>query len=66
MKYIQDNEFQNHDVLGSLMTAGSIMNDEVLTSYSDIIFDKNILQSMLDFQGDIGIGIDLNWEKKLC
>ena len=63
VKYIQDNEFQNHDVLGSLMTAGSIMNDEVLTSYSDIIFDKNILQSMLDFQGDIGIGIDLNWEK---
>ena len=63
VKYIQDNEFQNHDVLGSLMTAGSIMNDEVLTSYSDIIFEEKILKSMTEFTGDIGIAVDLDWEK---
>ena len=39
--YIQDDEFQNHDVLGSLMAAKPIMNNEILISYSDIIFDKN-------------------------
>jgi phosphoenolpyruvate phosphomutase len=63
VNYIQDYEFQNHDVLGSLLAARSIMNDDILISYSDIIFDKNILQSMLDFKGDIGIAVDLNWEK---
>ena len=62
--YIHDNEFQNHEVLGSLMASKSIMNDNVLTSYSDIIFDEKILRSMLDFKGDIGIAVDLNWEKK--
>lgn len=61
---IQDYEFQNHDVLGSLMAAKSIMNDELLTSYSDIIFNEKILHSMLDFKGDIGIAVDLDWEKK--
>ena len=64
VNYIHDNEFQNHDVLGSLMASKSIMNDDVLTSYSDIVFDENVLHSMLDFKGDIGIAVDLNWEKK--
>ena len=64
VNYIHDNEFQNHDVLGSLMASKSIMNDDILISYSDIVFDENILQSMLDYKGDIGIAVDLNWEKK--
>ena len=64
VNYIHDYEFQNHDVLGSLMASKSIMNDDVLTSYSDIVFDENVLHSMLDFKGDIGIAVDLNWEKK--
>ena len=45
------------------MVCKSIIDDEVLTSYSDIIFDENILNSMLDFKGDIGIAVDLDWEK---
>ena len=61
--YITDRDFQSHDVLGSLMVCKSIIDDEVLTSYSDIIFDQNILNSMLDFKGDIGIAVDLDWEK---
>ena len=44
VNYIHDNEFQNHDVLGSLMASKLIMNDDILISYSDIVFDENILQ----------------------
>ena len=61
--YIQDSKFQDHDVLGSLMVAKSIINDDVLTSYSDIIFEEKILKSMTEFSGDIGIAVDLDWEK---
>ena len=64
VNYTHDNEFQNHDVLGSLMASKSIMNDDILTSYSDIVFDENVLHSVLDFKGDIGIAVDLNWGKK--
>ena len=63
LNYIQDHEFQNHDVLGSLMTDKSIINDDILTSYSDIIFDEKILKSMIEFTGDIGLAVDLDWEK---
>ena len=63
VNYVEDNEFQNHDVLGSLMVCKPIMDDEILTTYSDIIFDEKILSSMLNFKGDIGIAVDLDWEK---
>jgi choline kinase len=63
VNYIQDYKFQDHDVLGSLMAAKSIINDDILTSYSDIIFDEKILKSMIEFTGDIGLAVDLDWEK---
>lgn len=61
---MNDKKFHEHDVLGSLMTAKLEMNDELITSYSDIVFDNSILNSVLNFQGDLGIAIDLNWEKR--
>jgi len=61
--YIKDEQFDEHDVLGSFMAARAILTDDVIISYSDILFDESILEKMLDFNGDIGIVIDLQWEK---
>jgi len=61
--YVEDTNYQNHDVLGSLMTASAFLNGEVLTCYSDILFNEDILKQILNFNGDIGIPIDLDWEK---
>lgn len=61
--YINDKDYHNHDVLGSLMAAKEVFNGKVLTSYSDIIFEEKILEQILNFQGDIGIPLDLDWEK---
>ena len=61
---INDRKYMEHDVLGSLMIAKSEMNSEIITSYSDIIFDDSIINSLLKFNGDIGIAVDLEWEEK--
>ena len=61
---INDEEYSENDVLGSLMAAKSEINSEVITSYSDIVFEDSVLDSLLDFKGDIGIAVDLNWEEK--
>ena len=63
VSYINDKHFAEHDVLGSLMAAKDQINGQVITSYSDIIFEESILCQALDFSGDIGILVDLNWEK---
>jgi choline kinase len=61
--YIRDTNHKKHDVLGSLMAARDYLYDEILTTYSDIIFEEKILKSMTEFSGDIGIAVDLDWGK---
>ena len=45
--YVEDTNYQNHDVLGSLMAAKDEIKGRVLTSYSDILFDELILLQLL-------------------
>tara|TARA_B100000029_G_C17378459_1_gene888761 strand:- start:68 stop:820 length:753 start_codon:yes stop_codon:yes gene_type:complete len=60
---IKDIEFMSHDILSSLMIAKPIMDDELIVCYGDIIFDEQILRPIIDFNQDIGLGIDFDWEK---
>ncbi len=64
ISFIQDKNYSEHDILGSLMEARSIMLDEIIVIYGDVIFDEHILQELINFNGSIGLGIDLNWEEK--
>jgi len=64
VKYIKDDNYANHDILGSLMEAKNVLKNDVLVLYSDIIFDLNILKQILDSKEDISIAIDMNWKKK--
>ncbi|NWK01774.1 phosphocholine cytidylyltransferase family protein [Marine Group I thaumarchaeote] len=63
ISFIQDKNYLEHDILSSLMLARSIMHDDIIVSYGDVIFDEHILQSLINFKGSIGLCIDLNWEK---
>ena len=60
---VNDLDYKKHDTLGSFMTARDYMNDEIITTYADQIFEEKILKSMTEFTGDIGIAVDLDWEK---
>jgi len=64
ISFIQDENYLEHDILGSLMEARSIMLDEIIIIYGDVIFDEQVLQELINFNGLIGLGIDLNWEEK--
>ena len=64
VQYIEDLEYEKHDVLLSLMTAKKEFNGDLLTTYSDILFDEKILQQVIKSKVDIGITVDLNWEEK--
>ena len=59
--YVKDQNYREHEVLGSLMEAKNLMNTEIIMTYSDILFDKSILDQILNFQGDIGVSTEMNW-----
>ena len=61
--YVNNLDHKKHDTLGSLMTARDYMNDEIIITYADQIFDEKIMESINNFSGDIGIAVDLDWEK---
>jgi len=63
IQYLYDEKYAEHDVLGSMMVAKDQLADETIFSYSDIIFDESVFSKIFNFKGDIGIAIDLNWEK---
>jgi choline kinase len=46
----------------SLFCAKEKLCDSVLISYSDIIFEKKILDQLQNFKGDIGVAVRLNWK----
>ena len=61
--YVNDLDHKKHDTLGSLIAARDYMNDEIIITYADQIFDEKIMESINNFSGDIGIAVDLDWEK---
>ncbi len=63
LTYVNDSDYPKHDILGSLMAAKNYINDEVLITYSDIAFEESILLQILDSNADVGIAIDLDWQK---
>lgn len=60
--YVEDKNYLQHDILGSLMAARDHIKGDVLIVYSDIIFDHSILSKIIESKDDIGIAIDMNWE----
>ena len=61
--FVQDHRYQEHDILGSLMEARKFLENELLVLYSDILFEEEIINQILQSKADIGVGIDMNWEK---
>ena len=61
--YVEDLEHEKHEVLLSLMVAKNEITGDVITTYSDILFDDKILQQIIKSKVDIGVVTDMNWEK---
>jgi len=63
VRYVKDQNYDEHDILGSLMEAREFIKNDVLILYSDIIFDVDVIRQVLATSGDIVIAVDMNWER---
>ena len=61
---IKNEEYKTTNVNEGLFCAKAKLNDSVIITYGDIIFEREVLEQTLNFKGDIGIVIDLDWEKQ--
>ena len=63
INYVKNQDFATTNMNESLFCANKKLSDSVIISYTDIIFEEKMIQQMLEFSGDIGIAVNLNWEK---
>ena len=63
IEYIFNPKYSETEQLASMMVARTKNSDDVLVIFGDIVFDEQILQQILASNDDIGIAIDLDWEK---
>ena len=64
IEYVTDKNFHDHEQLGSLMVANKHFQNDVVISFGDVIVDNKIMKQVIESTYDMGVAIDLNWEKK--
>ena len=61
IKYFENNDFRNNNILNSIFYAEKVINGNIIISYSDILFDSSVVQRTLDSNHDISVVVDIDW-----
>jgi len=60
IKFNNEN-WEKTNMVSSLVKASSFIDSDTIVSYSDIVFHKNAVTNIIEFDGDIVLGYDKNW-----
>ena len=60
--YYVNHDFENNNILHSLMHAEDAMDDCFISSYSDIIFEPDVVRRVLESEADIALAVDKDWK----
>lgn len=61
LKYYINTNYKNNNILASLFYAEKEMDEELVVSYSDILFERDIVEKLLQSRADISLVIDTDW-----
>ena len=64
INYFKNKNYSSTAGIVSLFCAKEKLQDSTIITYSDLVFEKTIIDQVNNFKGDIGIAVDLDWEKK--
>ena len=63
VRYFRNEHYEITNMVESLFCAEEILNGDVIVSYGDIIFEKNVLRQLVQSDNDVSIIIDKNWKE---
>ena len=63
INYFKNENYSSTSGIESLFCAKEKLQDCTIITYSDLVFEKSVMDQVIDFKGDIGITVDLDWEK---
>lgn len=62
VKYYRNPDFATTNMVESLLAARGEFDDDVIVSYSDILFSREMLRGMIGTGGDFVVAVDDNWK----
>lgn len=63
VKYYENADYANTNMVESMMTAKQEFDDDVIVSYSDILFEESMLKRMMESRDDFAVAVDDNWKE---
>ena len=63
INFFHNEQFATTNMLETLFCAREKLSDSVIISYGDIIFEKPILQKLINVEDKIAVIVDYNWKK---
>ena len=61
IKYFENKDYKNNNILNSIFYAEKVINGNIIISYSDILFDKSVVERTLKSVHDISVVVDIDW-----
>lgn len=62
VKYYRNPGFATTNMVESLLAARAEFDDDIIVSYSDILFSREMLRGMIAVPGDFVVAVDDNWK----
>lgn len=63
VKYYENVDYVNTNMVESLMAAKQEFDDDVIVSYSDILFEEGMLSRMMENEDGFAVAVDENWQE---
>lgn len=63
VKYYENLYYASTNMVESLMAARQEFDDDVMVSYSDILFEEGMLRNMMESKEDFAVAVDENWKE---
>jgi choline kinase len=62
--YVRNADWENNNILLSLLQARDLLGDGFVSTYSDIVYEGAVVRKLVDSPHDIAIGCDTEWRRR--
>jgi len=62
VKYYNNKNYEKTNMVTSFFCAENELDEDIIVSYADILFEKNVLNRLIHYPGDIVVTVDVGWK----
>jgi len=63
ISFYDNDNFDSTNMVSTLFCAGAYLDDDIIISYSDIIYKEEVLEKLINSKGNFNVVIDKNWRE---